>query len=118
MLKVSQADFIKYPYTTLYLDDIKSLLDIFNKNFEKTNLIIDGYQISDLSKISELKKQFVTEVKLEGGPDYSKKDYRNANMTLTLSSSHQSKLYLSDRDDVILLGIASKVNELLKKRKV
>ena len=68
------------------------------------------------SRRSELKKPFATDLKFEGKPDYGRKDYRNSDMSLTLRSFAR-RLYLSDNDDVVLLGAASQIDEILKRRK-
>ncbi len=115
MIKVTESKFIDYPEIRLFLEDVNRLIDIFFRNFDVIEVVIDGYRILDYSKIAEIKKPFVTELTIEGKPDYGKKDHDNRRMSLTLRY-YKRTLYLSDEDDVILLGIASQIDDLLKKR--
>src|SRR6266849_307260 len=102
MQKVSKGYFKKYPPLKLFKDDVEAIISIFEQNFEDVESIIDGYKLTKISDIDLIKKQVVTDLSVNGHPNYGQhKTGPQGNMSLEMTD-YQARLYLSDEDDVRL----------------
>src|SRR6266516_905605 len=113
MKKVTEPEFKRYRIVRLFKDDLDELLHIFNSMCERTKIVIDGYELSDISQLINIKKQRITDFSLSGHLD---DPHQSASLSLSLTSKKAS-LYLSDNTNTILLGIASQIECILSRRK-
>lgn len=49
MQKVKEEFVVRYPRLRIFKDDIEQLFELFNQNFERVEMVIDGYEISKLT---------------------------------------------------------------------
>ncbi|MDD5195014.1 MAG: hypothetical protein PHQ96_04990 [Candidatus Omnitrophica bacterium] len=106
MEKIPQSYSKCYKALILYRDDLEQIAKIFNKNCKEYTIEADEYKLANISEISNINKPSIIDFKIYGSQPY-----------MYLDINHfEARLYCANKDDEILLGIASKINSILTKR--
>ncbi|GAG74915.1 unnamed protein product [marine sediment metagenome] len=106
MKKIKKSKSKDYPVLRLYKDDLEKIETIFKENYEDYEIIIDEYRLENISDISKIKKRETTNFSIKAHFPYIHLDI----------SKDSASLHISDEDDLKLLGMFSKIDEILSKR--
>ena len=69
------------PRVILFKEDLEQLAELFNSNFDKIEIEVDGYKLADIYEINELKKDIIPDYRITG----KDKDNYFDNMYLDIS---------------------------------
>jgi hypothetical protein len=95
------------PTVKLFLEDIEELLNILIENFTKVKIILDNYEIDNLSEIQTIKKEMTTDFDISG---YARDIFPEMRLSIRKKYSY---LEISDKNDIKCLGIRNKILNLL-----
>jgi hypothetical protein len=107
MEKIPSNDHFKYPITRFVREDIIELMKIFLENCQKTVLVIEGYKLNSIEELKELPLKEAVNFKFQGYDPYISVE----------SLRFQSRIYLSDTDNVTQQGMKAKIDEIFKRNK-
>lgn len=105
MEKVEKYYLKQYPILRIFKQDIKEITNIFKQNYEKIQIIADGYKLNDITELDNINKKEIT--------DFSISSENHLSLSLSNDSAH---LYLRNDEDTKARGIASRIDTILSKR--
>jgi hypothetical protein len=107
MEKVKQPFRKEYPILRLYKSDLEEIFNLFKDNYQKIEIVADGFKLDDISELNKIKKQEIVDCKIFAPDPYLYVEF------LRISAI----IYLSDEDDLTQRGLADKIGEILSRRK-
>jgi hypothetical protein len=90
----------------LYLDDTEQIIEIFRQDSLEVSISTKDYVLNDFKELSDLKKDFITDVFIRVKEPY-----------ISLSLEHHQIWLYAEKDNAISRGLFEKVKQLLSKRK-
>jgi hypothetical protein len=108
MQQVPKSDLFRYPKIKLYKDDVQNIIELFNSQYGSTLRIqINGYLIDNFDEISKIKENTTNKFKISSITE-------GVSLELTRKYAY---LYLSNSNEINQLGLKSKIDDILNKRK-
>jgi hypothetical protein len=111
--RVSNKSFEDFPPTTLYIDDIKRIVDLFSEVCARVDVKAGEFKISDRSELNDLAAKFPSgrfpDIQIQGDKPYVSVDFR----------PYSIRAYISE-DSLIQRALITGVREVVtqgKKRK-
>lgn len=110
-IKKNKSSFKRENYLILRLfkEDIEEIIDIFTSNFNNVGIELDEYRISNASEIEEIRKEKEKTYHFRIGANENGPIYLNL-------SKKENILFIADKDNLELLGIFHKLDDILSKR--
>lgn len=117
MKEVEKPYVKRYHAMRLYKDDLEKIVNIFESHFQDNIIVVDKYELANISDIDKIKKKTVTKFSIKHHHRYPQETpYRTELLSLDLDHD-KARLYLSNDADTYLLGIAAQIDTFLSKRK-
>ena len=118
MKEIKQPYIKHYPVVKLFTEDIEQLIDLFKQNFSEYELIVDKYQLNNLSDITTIKKVKTDHLRIKHHRFYKEETPNRSELIDLELKSDEIWLYVSNKRDTFLLGVASQIDMILSKKKV
>jgi len=120
MKKIIKSYSKRYPILRLFKDDLEQIATLCKENFEGYKIEAGGYELDDISELSKINKREISNFSISAHAPYTSDEGhlipRPPYISLNISKI-SIKLYISDKDNIKLSGIFSKIDAILTKRR-
>lgn len=103
---------ITCPKVIIFKEDLEQLAELFSDNFNEIEIEADGYKLTNISEINELKKDIITDFRI-GGRD---KDSYSIEMSIDISIK-SAYILINSYNDTKCIGVKYKIDDIFKKRR-
>jgi len=103
----------------MYKDDLKELVDVLEKAQQEFEITADGYKLANITEIDNISKPWIREFSIVVHQWYRQETPTRLE-TLNLQLGYEilgPNIYLSDDSDTHLLGLLSRLDSIVSKRK-
>lgn len=105
MQKLKKNRFTYFKISRYYINDIKNIINIIKENYNDSEIIANDYKIVDISEILDNNIVNINSFEIKAYNPYISVEIKE----------NLISVYISDIDDINLLGIESKICSILKK---
>jgi len=107
MKKVAEGERSKYPMSRLFKEDIVEIFKIFKNHCQTVELHIQDYELESIEELEDVPLRKTSNISIKGYSPHLTLNFKN----------FSTELYISDKEDTVLRGIKSKIDDIIIKRK-